>query len=66
MPPMSGRDRAKVLIKLIIVIGIIAVAVIGIFQAVPNNVGGDHNECPHGNCGRGNDGDRIGEVGPSK
>lgn len=66
MPPMSSEDRRRVLIRLIIVVGLIAIAVIGIFQAIPNNVGRDHNECAGGVCGEDNDDNRIGSPDSSK
>jgi hypothetical protein len=47
---MSGTDRRDVWIKLIVTLGAVALAAIGIFT-VANTVGGSSNTCTGGVCG---------------
>lgn len=62
-PVMDGSDRRRVWIKALVVLGIVALAVIGIFAA--NNTR-DHNECPGGICGSGNINNQINPAESAK
>lgn len=58
---MSGTDRRRVWIKLIMTLGVVALAVIGIFT-VANTVGGSSNTCVGSVCGDGNKGNNVGPA----
>ncbi|MEV5442377.1 hypothetical protein AB0N23_07505 [Streptomyces sp. NPDC052644] len=61
---MSGTDRRKVWTQVIMVVGAVALGVIGIFT-VTNTVGGSSNNCVGGVCGDGNKNNTVGTVAPS-
>ncbi|WP_371653938.1 MULTISPECIES: hypothetical protein [unclassified Streptomyces] len=56
---MSGKDRRKIWIKLIVVVGAVALAVIAIFKVTPNHVGRDNNNCHSSVCGDHNKDNKI-------
>lgn len=59
MAGMSGTDRRDVWIKLIVTLGAVALAAIGIFT-VANTVGGSNNTCTGGVCGDHNSDNHVG------
>ncbi|MET9516531.1 hypothetical protein [Streptomyces sp. NPDC002994] len=61
---MSGMDRRQVWIKLIMVLGVVALGIIGIFT-VANTVGGSSNACAGAVCGDSNTDNQVVVPTPS-